>query len=308
LLTALGRHILMKIIIGYDGSECADLALTDLTRAGLPSEAEALVVSVVELWLPPPPPSSYELLSQTDVLVSEQIGAAGEMAADAATKLQELFPGWRIESKSCLGSPSWELVHTAEELKADLIVVGSHGRSALGRLVLGSVSHRVVTEAHCPVRIARGRIHEEEAPVKIVLALDGSEGSQAAVESAAKRVWKPGAQALLITACAAVSPTGVGRLIPPVTEMVREFNQEERTWIKNMLDDAAPHLHKAGLSTVTRIVEGDPKKLIIHEAETWGADCIFMGARGLSRLSRFLLGSVSTAVASRAHCSVEVVR
>ena len=44
------------------------------------------------------------------------------------------------------------------------------------------------------------------------------------------------------------------------------------------------------------------------EAEKWGADCIFVGARGLNGLERLLLGSVSTAVASYAHCSVEVVR
>ena len=55
------------------------------------------------------------------------------------------------------------------------------------------------------------------------------------------------------------------------------------------------------------VKEGDPKRVLIEEAEQWGADCIFVGARGLRRLERFLLGSVSTAVAARAHCSVEVV-
>jgi nucleotide-binding universal stress UspA family protein len=47
--------------------------------------------------------------------------------------------------------------------------------------------------------------------------------------------------------------------------------------------------------------------LLIAEAESWGADCIFVGARGMGRIGRFLLGSVSSAVAARAHCSVEVV-
>ena len=50
------------------------------------------------------------------------------------------------------------------------------------------------------------------------------------------------------------------------------------------------------------------KSLLLEEAERWGADCIFVGARGLNRLERLLLGSVSTAVAARARCSVEVVR
>jgi nucleotide-binding universal stress UspA family protein len=54
--------------------------------------------------------------------------------------------------------------------------------------------------------------------------------------------------------------------------------------------------------------EGDPKHVLLDEAEQWGADCLFVGARGLSRIERFLLGSVSAAVAARAQCSVEVVR
>jgi len=53
---------------------------------------------------------------------------------------------------------------------------------------------------------------------------------------------------------------------------------------------------------------GDPKKVIVAEAQSWKANCIFVGATGLSPLDRFLLGSVSAAIASRAHCSVEIVR
>ena len=52
----------MKVLIAYDGSECADSALDDLTHAGLPEKGEALVMSVAEVWLPPPPPSSLEIL------------------------------------------------------------------------------------------------------------------------------------------------------------------------------------------------------------------------------------------------------
>ena len=54
----------MKILIGYDGSDCAESALDDLQRAGLPPEARALILSVAEVWLPPPPPSSYEIVEQ----------------------------------------------------------------------------------------------------------------------------------------------------------------------------------------------------------------------------------------------------
>jgi hypothetical protein len=56
----------MKILIAYDGSDCAEAALDDLQRAGLPPEAEAQIISVAEVWLPPPPPSSYEIVEQAN--------------------------------------------------------------------------------------------------------------------------------------------------------------------------------------------------------------------------------------------------
>lgn len=61
---------------------------------------------------------------------------------------------------------------------------------------------------------------------------------------------------------------------------------------------------------VSYVVEaGDPKPVLVHRAEEFGADCIFTGASGFSnRIERFILGSVSAAVAARAHCSVEVSR
>jgi nucleotide-binding universal stress UspA family protein len=71
----------------------------------------------------------------------------------------------------------------------------------------------------------------------------------------------------------------------------------------------AEELRLSGLRVDEPIVrDGDPKHLLLEEANAWGADCIFVGARGLSRMQRVLLGSVSGAVAARAECSVEVIR
>jgi nucleotide-binding universal stress UspA family protein len=63
-----------------------------------------------------------------------------------------------------------------------------------------------------------------------------------------------------------------------------------------------------GLQVSTLVKQEDPKQLLCEEAERWGADCIFVGAKGVGRLERLLIGSVSSAVAARAHCSVEVIR
>jgi nucleotide-binding universal stress UspA family protein len=71
---------------------------------------------------------------------------------------------------------------------------------------------------------------------------------------------------------------------------------------------AAVSLRGAGLTTVKHTVPGEARQELSVLAEKMGADCIFVGARGLSRVDRILLGSVSTAVAMHAPCSVEVVR
>ncbi len=73
-------------------------------------------------------------------------------------------------------------------------------------------------------------------------------------------------------------------------------------------DNGKKRPNSAGLKVSTVQKEQEPKELLCHEAEALIADCIFVGARGMGRLERLLIGSVSLGVASRAHCSVEVVR
>jgi nucleotide-binding universal stress UspA family protein len=101
-------------------------------------------------------------------------------------------------------------------------------------------------------------------------------------------------------------------LIPSVRNFVHEVNEDERFEEKKIVEAAAKALRDdLGESvTVSAIIgNGDPKQVLVRHAEEFGADCIFTGATGFSnRIERFVLGSVSAAVAARAHCSVEVVR
>jgi nucleotide-binding universal stress UspA family protein len=75
-----------------------------------------------------------------------------------------------------------------------------------------------------------------------------------------------------------------------------------------MLAKAATELTTSGLRVSSVIDDTNPKQLLVTEASSWGADCIFVGAKGHPFLDRILLGSVSAAVSARADCSVEVVR
>lgn len=311
----------MKILIGYDGSDCAEAALDDLQRAGLPLEAEAQIISVAEVWLPPPPPSSYEILERAkEVKVpadfkrvySKGCTAMKEalaLAERASDRVKTNFPGWKVSSDSSCGSPAWEVVFRADQWKPDLVVVGSHGRTALGRFVLGSVSQRVLTEARCSVRIARGRVEEPDSPVRIIVGIDGSPGSEEAVRAVAARTWPPNSEVKLIVVDDPLVPAIVGDIIPPLAETIEESNAEDRAWAEKMLAQSAAMLSRTEIKVTTEIRQGNPKKELPQAAEELDADCIFVGSAGFSnRLERFVLGSVSAAVAARAHCSVEVVR
>jgi nucleotide-binding universal stress UspA family protein len=215
------------------------------------------------------------------------------MALQGGKVLRELFPAWTVSAEAYSGSPAGEIIEKAEEWQPDLIVVGSHGRSGLGRLILGSVSQRVVTEALCSVRVARYQGGEKEAPVRIVIGVDGSAGAELAVDAVAARTWPNGSEARLVSS---ISP-------------LREISAEDKTaFMKFSLQAAEEKLRSAGLRVESLVKDEDPKQLLVNEAEQWKADSIFVGARGLGRVKRFLLGSVSTAVVSRAHCSVEVAR
>jgi nucleotide-binding universal stress UspA family protein len=183
---------------------------------------------------------------------------------------------------------------------ADLVVVGSHGRSALGRLVLGSVSQKVLAQARCSVRVARGHTDVTPGPVRLAVGVDGSTDAEAAVRAVGQRVWPTGSEARVIT--------GVDAMLATTPRRPPESGEEVWAWVHRVTAGAAEVLRAAGLAVSCRVTEEDPKRLLPAEAEAWGADCIFVGARGLRGVERFLLGSVSAAVATRAHCSVEVVR
>jgi nucleotide-binding universal stress UspA family protein len=220
-----------------------------------------------------------------------------------------MFPRWDVSADSACGSPAWELVFKADHWKPDLVVVGSHGRTALGRFVLGSVSQRILNEARCSVRIARGRVDEPNTPVRIIVGLDGSPESEAAVKAAAVRTWPSHSEVMLVVVDDPLIPDYWGKLIPPLAKTIEEDKQEEKAWAKSIVARSRELLGQNSVKVTHLLREGDPKSELPRVAEEWGADCIFVGSTGFSnRFERFVLGSVSAAVAARAHCSVEVVR
>jgi len=302
----------MKLLIAYDGSSSADMALDDLLRAGLPAEAGAIVISVADIFIPRVAASegndakaamlSYGSSAVRRRLeqVSHALEEARQWATTASERLRTQFPAWDVQTEVCGHSPAWAIIEKADEWKPDLIVLGSHNRSALGRLFLGSISQTVLTEARCSVRIARGGIERDPSPLQILIGVDGSPGAEMAVAEAAKRAWPPDTKAHLVAA--------LDRAMSTALDWTEEGFKDERAWLENILATSTEKLHASGISVSEIVKEGDPKEVLVEEAGRRRADCIFLGARGIRGIERFLLGSVSTAVATRAHCSVEIVR
>ncbi len=305
----------MKLLIAYDGSHCSESALDDLVRSGLPLEGEALVVTVAEVWLPPPEsaeqPDDFieQVLKKHREKGKRLLNEAEIMGKHAAARVKKLLPGWAVSHLATYGSPSWEILDATENLDPDLIVVGSHGQSVLGRLLLGSVSQKVLTEARSSVRIARGKDASTGEPLRIIIGFDGSRGAKAAVGIVNGRHWPTGTEVRLVAATDSVVPTAIGRFIPSVAEWADEESKEEHKWIEHLLQNSVAAFTNPYLQVATQVVEGNPNEVLVREAENWHADAIFVGANSFgSRFERFLLGSTSSAIAARAGCSVEVVR
>jgi nucleotide-binding universal stress UspA family protein len=312
----------MRVLIAYDSSVHADSALEDLRRAGLPYDAEALVVSVADGLVHTY--SSFAEVAGT-ALVSRRVTSAVELARSQAEQLVEEarefvalacgrllrdFPGWDVRTRVREGTPSWELLQQAERWRPDLIVVGSHGRSALGRFFLGSVSEALAVSASCSVRV--GRRNPERtggAPTRIVVGVDGSPGARRAVRAVATRAWPELTEVRLIVVDEGEGPTKVADIEPRWADLVNACEEDGPVGARLMAEGARMLLNERGLSASVIFREGDPRRVLADEACAWAADSIFIGARGMgSPGERNGLGGVSAALVTSAACSVEVVR
>lgn len=307
----------MKIIIGYDGSECANASIEDLVLAGLPAEVHATLISVADMLIKVPyeeynPPSGSDphaagkLVRTARALAAQEMNEARMASLQGVELVTTLFPGWDITAEVVADSSYWALIKAAEEGVADLIVVGSHGRSGLSRMILGSVSQNVLSHSHCSVRIGRARERSAEQKPRILIASDGSRNACAAVDLMLSREWPDGVEFRVVTAVDSQLSMAIAYHFA-----CGEHGRDERDVVeaaRHHADSIAQRFEKAGRNATAVAEMGDPKHLLIREAERWNADCIVIGAKGHSRIERFLLGSVSAAVAARAQCSVEVVR
>jgi nucleotide-binding universal stress UspA family protein len=133
--------------------------------------------------------------------------------------------------------------------------------------------------------------------MKILLAVDASPASKAALEAVAKRPWPAGSRVEVLTVVNTLEPWALAVIV-----------EEMKARAQQLVDSAAMQLRSQGLVAEGAVGEGDPKDVILEHAAKMGADLIVVGAHGMSALEQFFLGSVSKAVLRFAPCSVAIVR
>jgi len=147
--------------------------------------------------------------------------------------------------------------------------------------------------------------------MKILLAVDGSVYSDAAVEEVAKRPWPSQSELKVITAAERPLMGGMEPWAAPLPEYFEQLEKSVREAAEAVIEVALLKLKTTDNKTLKiagKTIQGSPKQVIVEEAESWGADLIVMGSRGLGTWNRLLLGSVSNSVVHHANCSVEIVR
>ena len=145
--------------------------------------------------------------------------------------------------------------------------------------------------------------------MKVLLAIDGSAHSEAAVADVARRPWPDGTGVEILTVIHSATPMVIDPALVIAAIHVDQI-ADQRSAAPALMDAARAQIVAAAprISVSTRILEGTPQDVIVQEARDWNADLIVLGSHGHGRLKRMVLGSVAGAVAANAPCSVQIVR
>jgi nucleotide-binding universal stress UspA family protein len=295
----------MKVLLALDASTGSQQVVRGAATLPWPAGTTFCILSIVDL-------AQWEGLP---ALIQDAKHAAQALVEKAMKRLGH--PGCEVFSEVQLGFPKSAIPEFARQWKADLVMVGSRGQSALSRFFLGSVALAVLRSAPCSVEIVRpsrsGR-HAAQDGMKILLGTDGSECSVKAARSLADRPWPGGSQFRVISVRDILTleiQTTVSSPCPVYPAgLLKEILEDARKRAEDDVAEAHRALSSAGLKVGngTETLVGDPRIVLLDEAAAWGADLFVLGSHGKHGLDRMLLGSVSEAVALHADCSVEVVR
>jgi len=144
--------------------------------------------------------------------------------------------------------------------------------------------------------------------MRVLLALDNSKSSQAALRAIPAEMRTKGIQVRILHVVEEILTYISSEMMPHFVRQAADIEEERRKEARQLVRRAAVALRKSGFEVSEAVDSGDPKEKILDHAARWHADLIILGSHGFRGLSRFLMGSVSEAVARHARCSVQIVR
>lgn len=276
------NEINRDIVVGYDGSAEADLALGWAARTSLLTKLPVRALMVDDLYeaqrLGTGQEGAPELAAYTDRILKE-VGAEGTLERRSGTIVPQLLEASR---------------------DASMLVVGSHGRGRAAEALMGSVSHHVARHAACPVVVVREPARSEAA--RIVVGIDGSGGSAAALGFACRRAELTGESVVAVHAwkIGQVPMDRQGRLPDTIGPSIES---NELLLSESVAGFRAEH---PSVTLLEEAIPVAPAQALVDASAT--ASLVVMGSRGRGAFVGMLLGSVSHEVLCRAHCPVAIIR
>lgn len=288
----------MRILVPTDFSDSAKDATRVAVQLATDDDAELLIAHA---WHVPPYGIGIEPYMPSPALVQQMSDDARRGLDDAVREAKELGAKG-VAGVMLTGQPPWaRIVDVAEADRAvELIVMGTHGRTGLRRVLLGSVAEKVVRHAPCSVMVVRG----EPMPFTDVLCpVDFSSSSRHAVELAAKLV-RPGGSGLTLLHVIEAPVSYSGESFAP--ELMRELDKASA----QALDKLAEHVRakvEVPVTTRTRLGYAGAQTLAVLDDDP-SYDLVVMGSHGRTGLKRALLGSIAEKIVRHASCSVLIAR
>ena len=306
------NHFPTKILLATDASEDSVLAAQVAAELSSKTDSELHVVHVRSTLGQVP---GYYLGPYVEEADLQRLDAEAQRLLNAQVEQIEAAGDLVTQAHLKIGRPDAEIVILAQELGADLLVVGSRGRGGIRRALMGSVSDSVVRHAHCPVLVVRREEKNEGAagffPTKLVVATDGSEEATLAADVVADIAAKTGSELhIILVGLPADYPGGTSEpLVTDIFTLSEEELNEINDEFQRQLDAQIEQIKAVkGIVAQAHLEIGKADEEIISLAEEIGAGLIALGSRGAGGLERALMGSVSDLVVRHAHCPVLVVR
>jgi nucleotide-binding universal stress UspA family protein len=229
---------------------------------------------------------------------------------DADAQLKELTGDQPIswEPLITVGKPADEISRAVEEKDIDLVITATRGRSGLKRIILGSVTERLMRTLTCPLLVVNSPEHKFVSAAdqvikieKILVGCDFSPDSGQALKHALSLAQEFQAELHLVLV---IEPPTQTNLHKEVTTAAEDIHQEYRDLLTRKLKDMVPAEARYWCTPQTGLLEGQPYEEIVTYAESNDIDMIVLGVRGHGLVKTLLLGSTTDRVVRRSPCPV----